>query len=428
MRGLTINKSRAIPRENLIREEHPRFKILFFVIWPFVSFIHSLFELRSRSSWLIIVLFYGLCGFFYPFSFEGNFDVVRHANRFMEAVNEPFSVFFGRLTDLYTSDVYKPDLLQPLIEFIVSRVTDDYRFYFTALAMVMAFFLVKFVGTVARQTTGKDFSNEVIIWCVLLLVLILVPPYRLSGFRQVTAMLVFCYGGYRAVVLGESRYHWLVISACLIHFSFLGLLPFYGIYFLVGNRVWFYFLMIGAAFYLSDAAAITLGDFAVSMEGQLGQRLRGYSSADYKEFMSTLVQQRNFFIVNQLRYTAWFFFALQLGYFLLRRKHFTPAMNAFYCLTLSIFSFVILMKGIETSFLRFALLYIVFSAALTAHLFATFNRPLILVRLLLYAVVLMNLVIMTRKTIEFTGIQVLSPNVAIVFFLDTGDSILDWFK
>jgi hypothetical protein len=420
------NPARAIPRQRLSNEEHSRFKQVFFLIWPVATFVYSLFTLGSRSSRFIVVLFYGLCGYFYPFSFSDNADVVRHATRFKEVANLPYTDFFARFVNLYGSDAYKPDLLQPFIDFTISRFTTDHRIYFMVLGLIVGWVLMYLIKTTFPEQSNA--RNRIVVYILFLLVLVLIPPYRISGFRQIMGLLVFSVGVYKVLVQNQQRFNWLVLASCFIHFSFLAVMPFYALYFVVRQQIWVYLFLVVIAYFLQDDTTLMLGEWSTDLQGQLGQRVHGYSSSGYIEYIGDIKENRNIFINNQLRVTAFFLFGLLLLLYTRYRKNFSHQNVALYAASLCIFIFTVLVGNLETTYLRFLLLYIVMCSILTARVLNDVPVKLALLNFAILFVVLMNFVIMTRKTIEYTGVQVLVPNVVVAFFLDTEASILDLVK
>jgi hypothetical protein len=400
-------------------------KGLLFIFWPLFSYIYALFTLNTRSSRVVVVLFYGLCGYFYPFSFSDNIDVVRHAKRFMELSNAPFVEFWQRFAVFYVSDEYKPDILQPLIEFVVSRFTSDYRIYFVVLSMTMAWALMYLVKVITKDNPPR---TGFLLLILVFFILILIPPYRIGGFRQITGMMIFCAGAYQVIVNGKRSYHLMVLATGLVHFSFLSILPFYVAYFVIGQRYWIYYCLILAAFLLQNQAHMLISDFGGDLEGQLGQRIRGYTNEEYIQYIGQLKQNRNILVDNQIRWTTYALFAFLL---LISRRiqQMDTSVRSLYAFSLSLFIFTTFVSNLETTFVRFSMVHITICAMILIRMIqkhqVRFSLPY---QTLIVMVVSFNLLIMTRKSIEYTGSEVLYPGLPVVMYMDPGTSILKLLK
>lgn len=420
------NAQRAIPRERLLNEQHSRFKQVFFLIWPAATFIYSLFSLNSPSSRFIVILFYGLCGYFYPFSFSDNIDVVRHAERFREAASIPAFDFFNRVTTLYVSDSNKPDIVQPFLEFVISRFTTDYRIYFAILGLLLGYFLMTLIK-ILYEDYNKQLSKRFLLLLILFIV-ILLPPYRISGFRQILGTLFFCIGVYQVLVNNKKIFHLLVLSSCLVHFGFLILMPFYLLYFLIRHRFILYFVLILLAFVFKGQAVNMIGDVGADLQGQLGSRIRGYTSVDYME-KTTLVGQSQLGIIrHQIPYTAYFFFLLLLYFFAQGNLKKSPESTALYAMILSIFIFITFITDLHNTLVRFSLVFVLLSVMLCSRIIKNSQNYISLPKMFLVVVISINSIVMLRKAIEFTGVQVLAPNIVLTFFLDTHATVLDLIK
>lgn len=399
------------------------FHPIFFIFWPVFSFIYSLFNLHLKWARVSIVLFYGLCGYFYPFSFSDDVDAVRHAESFKLVATLPFTVFFERVATLYVSDVYKPDLAQPLIELVVSRFTSDYRIYFVVLGLIFGYLLMQLIKLLNIEV--REGRNGFFMLLLLFFIIVLLPPYRIAGFRQMAGTLFICIGIYQVLVNNKKKYHYLVIASCLVHFGFFAIMPFYILYFFVGERYWIYFGLIVVAFLLRDQAATLFGDASTDLQGQLGQRVRGYTSERYLEDTAVAQQRQLGIISNQLPFTAYFFFVILFYFFIRGHLQASQPSRVLYAMVLSLFIFLAFISDLHNTLVRFSMPIIILSTALTIMVMAESKRYLFVIRVLLLLVIGINAVVMFRKAIEYTGVQVLVPNVVMGFFLDTDASILD---
>lgn len=393
------------------------------MIWPAATFIYSLFTMRSPSSRFVVVLFYGLCGFFYPFSFSDNVDVVRHAQRFQEVAQQPFSGFLDTLFTLYVNDTSKPDILQPFLDFSISRFTDDYRIYFAVLGLLLGYLLMKLVELVYADSEKKQTGLFVLM--LILFLLILLPPYRIAGFRQIVATVLFCLGCYKVLVHKNNMFHLIVLATPLVHFGFLSLLPFYALYFIIGRNHWVYFILILLAFSFRDQATTLIGEAGSDLQGQFGARVRGYASDRYMEDTVKVTQGQLSIIKNQMPFTAYFFFVLLLIFKVQGKFKLSQKDNALYSMLLCVFVYIAFISQLHNTLVRFSLIFVLLSTILIIRLTYSNQIRAMGVKIALLAVVSINTVVMLRKASEFTGAQVLVPNVVVQFFMETDSSVWD---
>lgn len=387
-----------------------------------IAFGYSILNIRKRSSKVVIILFFGLCGYVNPVPFSANLDIVRIAKSFMTVSTTTSTDFADRVSTLFTNNDYKPDIFQPLIEFLVSRFTTDYSIYFAVLGLVMGYSLMK-VTRLFQETTFA--SHEIgFAFLFVFLPLVMIPPYRIAGFRQIVATLFFLYCAYQAVALSNRKYNYIAIITCLIHFSFLGFLPFFFLQKILKLRYSLYYIGIIAAFFLNDYTPSILETNSVELRGELRQRIAGYSSEEYIARIQGIKENRNIFIDNQVRWTAYFMFFSLLA--LHRRLVLADeGTQRIYALSLSTFIFLVLVNNMETTFVRFSILYILISCAIYLRMIGLNQlRMKAHYRSVFILVFLFNLLIMVRKSIEFTGIEVIYPNLA-GYLIDADTTVLD---
>ena len=112
-----------------------------FLLWPFLAFITALSNYSQKEARIVVYIFliyFGLTFFLKEegFTREGYFDAVGYALDLQDNAALPFSDFFKIVGGIYTEES-SVDFIEPLISFIVSRLTDDYRFLFAAFAAVL---------------------------------------------------------------------------------------------------------------------------------------------------------------------------------------------------------------------------------------------------------------------------------------------------
>lgn len=399
--------------------------LLFFLVWPFFSLFYALKNYRASIAKVIIVLLYGQAAYFYYFDFSRDLDVVRHAERLRVISTYDASFITERFTDFLTNETHKPDIFQPIVDFLISRVTTDYRVYFLLLGLILGFTLIKFLNIVHFHYLKNE---NVYTWVIFVSVLVLIPPYRVAGFRGIIAMLFFLIAAYKAKVEGKKQYNFWILFTFLIHFAYLAVLPFYYLTFLVKKRYIIYILLIIAAFFVKDYVPAFFSAYSEGIEGELGSRVQGYSSQRYIEGFNESRENVLLIIRYQMQYSV---ALISLMFILLYKKlkNGDEHTREIFAFALSLLILQTLLINLEVVFVRFSIPFFLLSNILFALLLNNkdfkFNG---LVKIVFWVLMIFTFVVMARKSIEFTGVEVLMPNFILSFAMDLNSSVLDLIK
>lgn len=227
---------------------HTKGNTLLFLCWPFAAFIIAMQTFHLKKSRRIVYLFFILFGLTIVLGNE-NLDSFRYNQYFQETSKLSFSEFRAFLANFLISEKTL-DLAQPIISFIVSRITDDYRLLFGVIAAIFGFFYIKSINIVHRMFYLH--KSSITLLFLLFFALIINPIFNINGFRFWTATWIFFFGAYQLISLRQIKYISFCILSVLFHFSFIvpnvALLA----YFLIGNRNKLYFVFLISSFFISD--------------------------------------------------------------------------------------------------------------------------------------------------------------------------------
>lgn len=188
----------------------------------------SINKIDRRGIGFAIALFSGFFGFSYVISDVG-LDVNTLIDRFNDYNNLTSSDFNIIIKDYLRFRI--PDILEPLIRFIVSRLTDDYRFFLSALGLVFGILYGKNIKELLDW--GSYCFNLSGILFLIGTIIVISPNNGVNQFRFWTATMLFFYGVFRFIRTQNSKN--LLISGLAI-FSHIGLLVF-----LVPMIIWYFF-------------------------------------------------------------------------------------------------------------------------------------------------------------------------------------------
>jgi hypothetical protein len=266
--------------------------LLLFLLWPFLAFIHALANYTQKEARKVVyffLIYYGLC-FFIDFSLY--YDAVGNALRLKNNSALPFSDFFKIVGGLYSSET-SVDILEPLISFIVSRFTSDYRVLFAVFAALFGFFYLRSFDLLYDRYVNKPNWNAVI---HLIYFILIIPITSISGFRYYTAAWIFFYGAYHVILYRDPRYIILSLSSSFVHFSFLTANAILIIYFISGNRNLIYIPLVIISFVMPHLMGPFFKTLSLRLGGSLQSRYEGYSNEGYISGISESYDNASWFL------------------------------------------------------------------------------------------------------------------------------------
>ncbi len=216
-----------------------------FIIWPLGT---TLLSFLKTDKWLknILWLFVIFSGY--------NFVI---ATLTMDA-NFYRDVFWGMTNSNYTYDVFyseylgenrlSMDFLFPLLSFLVSRLTSDFRILFAFMGAIFGFFYSRNVWYILSRVKGY---NGYISKILMLTFLIIVGFWQINGFRFWTATHIFFYAVIPYVLEKDKKYLWFLALAVFTHFSFVLPISILFLYKFLKNRPTLYFYLFLASVFVT---------------------------------------------------------------------------------------------------------------------------------------------------------------------------------
>lgn len=205
--------------------------------FPISSFIYILLHPDSKSFKLIFVMFFAFVGGAVCLGSMGGADVAAYVTYFRTACNMQnvgFLDYFHSRPIAQQIDYYSSFVL-----WLVSRFTSNFKIYLGIIAAIMATFFASNISYIVKHVELTKVN------ILLIAVLALVPQFIFVTHRWWTAMQVFLYGLLPVVI--EKKYKriiWCVVSAFVIHFSFI-----YPLFVLIvaiilpQKRLWFFWAL-----------------------------------------------------------------------------------------------------------------------------------------------------------------------------------------
>lgn len=336
--------------------------LILFILWPFLAMLIALANFNQKEARRVFYLFLIYYGLTIVIGTEG-IDSFGYALKLKANSLRPFSDFFDIVGGIYAEDT-SMDIVEPLISFIISRFTDNYRALFAAYAALFGFFYVRSIKLLYdryQETRGLDSLIHLIFFSFV------IPITYINGFRMWTAAWIFFYGAYHVILYRDIKFLIISLSASLVHFSFLSANIILIIYYFAGNRNMVYFPLVIASFVLPQLFFSTFQAISLRLGGGLQSRFESYSDEGYVIFRQEDVEQAAWFLKIGdsfvLYYLVFSIFIIQI---VTRKMEKENTEKNLYSFSLLFLAFVNFGKSIPSFGGRFQIIFFLFA---TLYLF-----------------------------------------------------------
>lgn len=197
-------------------------KAVLFILSPFLSFLISLRDLSSKSSYCVLIgicLLFGLNynvtndrsaehnldGSYYRELFER--DYVGSVTSVQDILDNYFSFSSEKNTDVYVD----------IVSLLVSRFTSNYHLLFLVYAAIFTFFMLK---SLKYLLTSTEFQNGSFVCLILVFLFLQNDIFNINGVRFWTAAWISVYSLFKFFLDNKKVYVLLALITPLIHPSF----------------------------------------------------------------------------------------------------------------------------------------------------------------------------------------------------------------
>lgn len=193
-------------------------KVMLFIISPFISMLYSIKNINTKSSFVVLYLY---CLFF-GMSFtttSGKTDLIRSdsASYRLRFDNWPsyYTVddYFKGLFGFFKLDPGSQDYFFETIAFAVTRLTENYHYFFLVIAAIYAFFMLK---SLRYLVTLKEFKVGVV---GLILVYFFLDKgiFNINGVRFWTAYWIAIFSLFKIYIDNNRKYYLLAMITPFFH-------------------------------------------------------------------------------------------------------------------------------------------------------------------------------------------------------------------
>lgn len=219
---------------------------IIFIINPILALFSAIKNYKNIYSKNIIwffVVFYGLT----MVSIE-NSDSIRYMELFIEntKLNKSFSGFIEIFSLKTTNSI---DIFEPLISFIISRLTTNPHILFGAFGLIFGYFYSRNIWYLLNIVKSRIDKKGVFL---IFIFAIIIGFWQINGFRFWASAHIFFYGTIRYLVEQKKNGLIYVISSVFLHFAFVLPVVTLFVYLLIGNRTNYYFVFFVLTLFISE--------------------------------------------------------------------------------------------------------------------------------------------------------------------------------
>lgn len=408
---------------NNISQTNKSYIFLVFLFSPIVALIIAIKQYKQIWAKNIVWMFSAFYGYSFVIGNSGS-DINRYKARFEIHGNMKIGLT-EYLNQLF--DEGKNDFLQPMISYIVSAFTSDFRIYLLVIGAVFGYFLSRNIWSVL--ILGKNNPH----WYGLLFILVFSFIYAfwdINVMRFTLAAHTFVYGVFKWIFDKNKGGLLFTILAVFFHFSFSIPVALFLIYLLLGNKfVKFYYIFFLMSFFFSELNIASLKNQTAFLPKNYIEKSDEYLNEEYKTKREELNESKNFrgkYYQLSLKWAT----GILLTFIFFHKKRVEKNREMYSLLSVALlFLGVFNLLSVIPSMNRFQFLSYLFAFALFYGFFNFFkSKYALMIIYLTTPLILFYFIMKLRIGMEFTGIFTLLGGPITAFLSDNDVSLIEFFK
>ena len=189
-------------------------KAILFIINPFVAFLYSMQDVKTRSSYIVFFMFCVLFGWMFIAETE-HLDSYRMKLMFLQFTAAPDLAIIRVLKDYFTPDSLEKDVYRYLLCWLAAKMGgSNYHYFFMLAAIGFSYFYLKSMWFV---TQNRHFQQNVYMLILLLIFTFSNSIFNINGLRFYTAAWIGVYALFKLVVDHNYLYFLLMAVLPLVH-------------------------------------------------------------------------------------------------------------------------------------------------------------------------------------------------------------------
>ncbi len=244
-------------------------------------------------------------------------DILDYNDSYMVIRTYTWSDFIAIITNRYSTIPYnleynvtlaQPDYYAIILEFLVTRFTDNPRWFFALVSVIYTWIFLEFIGFITKLLKINDLKQVNVFY---IFVLFCIPFYvGVTGVRFWPALFIFCLFIVKFLIFKRRRFLLFSCISILFHFSFLIPVILFVPFLFLRNRIKsLYILLIFSGFIFVGSAYSTklslIKDNFIGINEKIDEKTDSYINEDHLEERSQNISQTNWYIrlyTNALNY------------------------------------------------------------------------------------------------------------------------------
>jgi len=278
-----------------------------FVISPFLTFLISLRYYSSQQYRIFLILFFLLYG--YSFVTIPGSDHSGYIETYKEYTTYKYSDFKEIILDTYSANSIQPDFYAPVLLFLTSRVTEDYRF----LSLVQAFIYFSVCLALWNSIWKLNHGDYRKLYFIFFVGTIFILNFYagINGIRWALAFMVYSLGSLKYILSNKLRFLGLAILSVFIHFSLIPAILFLLVFTIIKSfkNINLLFGILILTVIASSLLSLVLTSGASYFGSGIENKLIGYGSENYVAYRESLADANNWYVNFNLKSTYIFVIA-----------------------------------------------------------------------------------------------------------------------
>jgi len=253
--------------------------ILLFLLSPFVALLVALKKYKASWAKNVVWFFVAFYGFTFVIISDGR-DSAAYRDQLIELHNT--EITFRNFSQLLYSDESRyVDVAQPVITFVVSMFTSDYRVFFALFGFIFGYFYSRNIWFLIDKSEPYIKRENI---PFIIAFAFVIGFWSLNGIRMWTAAHIFFFGASQYLVDNKQKGLLIAASSILMHYSFMLPVGLLLAFTLLQNRLNLYFIFYVSSFFLAelDLAFIRENLLAILPEA-FHRRVMGYTNEAYAD-------------------------------------------------------------------------------------------------------------------------------------------------
>ncbi len=400
-----------------------------FLVWPFGVMLASL---QTREYPWSKNIFWLFCFFFgYTFIIQSDSLVTADSVAYAEALyryaysdlsfRELWQTFYSESTNYI-------DILQPIITYLVSRVTSNPSVLFAVFGLIFGYFYSRNLWFVIDRVKGEI---TLPLFIFLLTLGLINPIWNINGIRMWTAAQIFVFGALPYLVDGDKKkLIWAGVSI-LMHFSFIFPVCILLAFLVIRDRTNIFMILFILTSFIKELDLEMVRSSLSFLPDIFQHRINSYTGADYAELVGSRSESYNWYKAYSLKVLAWVSYALVIFVYFFCRKKLQSNKSL-----VTLFSYSLLLYGCANVFSlvpsggRFLVVATIFLFSFFVLFFSEMDKvkAFRFISVLSVPLLLLFCVVAIRTGMDYYGLNTLIGNPFTAFFIEDTTPLIDIIK